>query len=96
MQTTVLGRTGLEVTRIGFGGIPIQRLTLEAAAEVVRKAMAKKRPKPVVQPTKPAKIYEGEEEPFVRRPHSPEEMRASSARIEKHFEVLGNPLIKPD
>ena len=39
MQKTILGRTGLEVTRIGFGGIPIQRLSVEGAVEVIRKAL---------------------------------------------------------
>ena len=39
MQKVVLGRTGLEVTRIGFGGIPIQRRSVEDAVEVIRKAL---------------------------------------------------------
>jgi len=39
MRKTTLGRTGLEVTRIGFGGIPIQRLSLEEAVAVVRRAL---------------------------------------------------------
>ena len=39
MATAILGRTGLRITRVGFGGIPIQRLTTEAAVEVVRKAL---------------------------------------------------------
>ena len=34
-----LGKTGLEVTRIGFGGIPIQRLEFDEAAAVVSKAL---------------------------------------------------------
>lgn len=31
-----LGRTGLDVCRLGFGGIPIMRISLDEAAEVVR------------------------------------------------------------
>ncbi len=34
-----LGKTDLEVNRIGFGGIPIQRLTVEESDRVVRKAV---------------------------------------------------------
>jgi uncharacterized protein len=36
MEKLRLGRTGLMVTRVGFGGIPIQRLDEAAAIEVVR------------------------------------------------------------
>jgi len=36
MQKVRLGKTGLMVSRIGFGGIPIQRLSDEAAVAVVR------------------------------------------------------------
>ncbi len=39
MEKVVLGKTGLEVTRIGFGGIPIQRLTVDEAVEVITKAL---------------------------------------------------------
>ncbi|MGD9046413.1 MAG: aldo/keto reductase [Anaerolineae bacterium] len=35
MKTTTLGRTGLQVSRIGFGGIPIQRVSEEEAVRVV-------------------------------------------------------------
>jgi predicted aldo/keto reductase-like oxidoreductase len=38
LQKRVLGKTGLNVTRIGFGGIPIQRLSEEEAVEVVKKS----------------------------------------------------------
>src|SRR3989344_6002830 len=38
MQKRALGRTGLKVTEIGFGGIPIQRLSEEEAIKVVRAA----------------------------------------------------------
>jgi aryl-alcohol dehydrogenase-like predicted oxidoreductase len=34
-----LGKTELMVTRIGFGGIPIQRLTDDGAVEVVRRCI---------------------------------------------------------
>lgn len=39
MQTMKLGSTGLEVSRIGFGGIPIQRLTEDEAVRVVRRCL---------------------------------------------------------
>jgi predicted aldo/keto reductase-like oxidoreductase len=39
MQKIRLGRTGLQVTKIGFGGIPIQRITEDEAVEVVRRAV---------------------------------------------------------
>jgi uncharacterized protein len=39
MKKTVLGSTGLEVTRLGFGGIPIQRVDEAQAVEVVLHAI---------------------------------------------------------
>jgi len=39
MKTVRLGKTGLEVSRIGFGGIPIQRLTEAEAIRVVQRCM---------------------------------------------------------
>jgi uncharacterized protein len=39
METIRLGRTELMVTRIGFGGIPIQRLTEEGAIKVVKRCL---------------------------------------------------------
>jgi len=39
MRKVVLGRTGMEVSAIGFGGIPIQRVSEEEAVRVVRKAL---------------------------------------------------------
>src|SRR3990172_12330956 len=39
MQRVVLGRTGLEVCRLGFGGIPIQRVSEVQAVETVRHAI---------------------------------------------------------
>ncbi|NLE94834.1 MAG: aldo/keto reductase [Dehalococcoidia bacterium] len=39
METTVLGKTGLRVSRVGFGGIPIQRLNDEDAIAVVRRCL---------------------------------------------------------
>jgi len=39
MKTVRLGKTGLEVSRIGMGGIPIQRLTEDEAVKVVRRCL---------------------------------------------------------
>jgi len=39
MQRMILGRTGLEVYRLGFGGIPIQRVSEAEAVETVRHAI---------------------------------------------------------
>jgi uncharacterized protein len=39
MRTVRLGRTGFLVSRVGFGGIPIQRLTEEEAVRVVRRCL---------------------------------------------------------
>lgn len=36
---TSLGRTGLRVNRVGFGGIPIQRLSMDGAAAVLQAAL---------------------------------------------------------
>ena len=41
MKRIVLGKTGLEVNRLGFGGIPIQRVDEETALEVVLNAVEK-------------------------------------------------------
>lgn len=38
-NTIRLGKSGLEVTRIGFGGIPIQRLSEQQAIRVIRRAV---------------------------------------------------------
>ena len=38
MKTTRLGRTGLSVTRTGFGALPVQRLSLEDGARLLRRA----------------------------------------------------------
>ncbi len=40
MQTTTLGRTGLEVSRTGFGALPIQRVDFDIARAILRKAHA--------------------------------------------------------
>ncbi len=39
MKTVRLGRTGLEVSRVGLGGIPLTRPSAEAAADLVRRAV---------------------------------------------------------
>lgn len=39
MERVRLGKTGLEVSRIGFGGIPIQRLTEAEAVRVVQRCL---------------------------------------------------------
>lgn len=39
MKTRQLGRTGLEVSVVGFGGIPIQKLSIEEAGEVLSRAL---------------------------------------------------------
>ncbi len=39
MQYRTLGKTGLEVSLIGFGGIPIQRVDFATAKEIVNKAL---------------------------------------------------------
>jgi len=39
MKTVRLGKTGLSVSRIGFGGIPIQRLTENEAIKVVQRCL---------------------------------------------------------
>lgn len=40
MQYRALGRTGLKVSVIGFGGIPIQRVSKQEACEIVSEALA--------------------------------------------------------
>ena len=37
MEYTNLGSTGLKVSRLGFGGIPIQRITQEEATALIHK-----------------------------------------------------------
>ncbi len=39
MQRRILGKTGLEVSAVGFGGIPIMRLTEDQAVDVLRHAL---------------------------------------------------------
>ena len=41
MERVVIGKTGLEVNRLGLGGIPIQRVDEETAVRVVRHAVEK-------------------------------------------------------
>jgi aryl-alcohol dehydrogenase-like predicted oxidoreductase len=38
MHKTILGRTGLEVTRVGFGALPIQRVAMAEAVRILRRA----------------------------------------------------------
>jgi predicted aldo/keto reductase-like oxidoreductase len=39
MQKTVLGKTGLEVARVGFGVLPLQRVTMDTAKRILVKAL---------------------------------------------------------
>ena len=39
MRTARLGKTGLEVSRVGMGGIPITRPSLDDATKVIRRAL---------------------------------------------------------
>ncbi|MDR1256583.1 MAG: aldo/keto reductase, partial [Spirochaetaceae bacterium] len=38
MMTVKLGRTGLVVNKTGFGALPVQRRTIEEAADILRGA----------------------------------------------------------
>ena len=35
MEYTVLGKTGLQISRLGFGGIPIQRIDAEGTRQLI-------------------------------------------------------------
>lgn len=39
METFKLGRTNMKVTRLGFGGIPIQRLSEDDAVAVIKRCL---------------------------------------------------------
>jgi len=39
MEYRFLGKTGLKVSAIGFGGIPIQRTGMEEAVDTIRQAL---------------------------------------------------------
>ena len=39
MEYRILGKTGLKISRLGFGGIPIQRIDAEAAKPIIRQLM---------------------------------------------------------
>jgi len=39
MQKVVLGKTGLEVSAVGFGGIPIMRVPQDRAVAIIRRAL---------------------------------------------------------
>ena len=38
MRYRILGKTGIEISEVGFGGIPIIRLSVEDAIKVLRRA----------------------------------------------------------
>src|SRR6056297_1820271 len=38
MEKMILGKTNLEITRMGFGVLPIQRVDMEGAIAILRKA----------------------------------------------------------
>ena len=38
MAKIILGKTGLKVEKNGFGALPIQRVSFDESAEIVRKA----------------------------------------------------------
>ena len=40
MKYTTLGKTNINVNKIGFGGIPIQRITLVESIELVKRAVS--------------------------------------------------------
>ena len=39
MEYRILGKTGLKISRMGFGGIPIQRIDAEGTKELMHKLM---------------------------------------------------------
>ena len=39
MKTIRLGKTGLQVSRVGIGGIPIQRPPLDEAIKIINRAL---------------------------------------------------------
>ena len=39
MQKVLLGKSGMEVSKIGFGGIPIMRINEDEAVKVIRRAI---------------------------------------------------------
>ena len=39
MKKMILGRTGLEISRTGFGALPIQRVTFEEASQLLNRAL---------------------------------------------------------
>ncbi len=43
MKTVTLGRTGITVSKNGFGALPIQRITRDEAAKLLRKAYDEER-----------------------------------------------------
>ena len=39
MEYRILGKTGLKISRMGFGGIPIQRIDAEGTKALMRKLL---------------------------------------------------------
>ena len=39
MEYTTLGKTGLQISRMGFGGIPIQRIDAEGTKNLMKQLM---------------------------------------------------------
>ena len=39
MEYRILGKTGLKISRLGFGGIPIQKIDAEGTGLLMRKLM---------------------------------------------------------
>ena len=39
MEYTILGKTGLRISRMGFGGIPIQRIDAEGTKALMKQLM---------------------------------------------------------
>ena len=40
MQYRILGKTGLKISALGFGGIPIQRIDAQGTKELMHKMLA--------------------------------------------------------
>ena len=42
MKYRVLGKTGLKISQMGFGGIPIQRIDAEGTKELINKLISRR------------------------------------------------------